>query len=125
VAGKDIMLDPRAGIRKAGAMPPLMALLKEVVEVGTAALCQLCLCVLGLTKHTHEMCPKDAGNSLAAAIGWNDVILGYSLRVYARRIKLLSTKSQLQRCLICEEDFTYLLCLCCMLTAEQDARPQQ
>lgn len=33
VAGKDIMLDPRAGIRKAGAMPPLMALLKEVVEV--------------------------------------------------------------------------------------------
>ena len=27
------MLDPRAGIRKAGAMPPLMALLKEVVEV--------------------------------------------------------------------------------------------
>ena len=34
MAGKDIMLDPRAGIRKAGAMPPLMALLKEVVEVG-------------------------------------------------------------------------------------------
>lgn len=34
VAGKDIMLDPRAGIRKAGAMPPLMALLREVVEVG-------------------------------------------------------------------------------------------
>jgi hypothetical protein len=33
VAGKDIMLDPRAGIRKAGAMQPLMALLKEVVEV--------------------------------------------------------------------------------------------
>ena len=33
VAGKDIMLDPRAGIRKAGAMPPLMALLREVVEV--------------------------------------------------------------------------------------------
>ena len=27
------MLDPRAGIRKAGAMQPLMALLKEVVEV--------------------------------------------------------------------------------------------
>lgn len=36
VAGKDIMLDPRAGIRKAGAMPPLMALLKEVVEVSHA-----------------------------------------------------------------------------------------
>ncbi len=34
VAGKDIMLDPRAGIRKAGAMGPLMALLKEVTEVG-------------------------------------------------------------------------------------------
>ena len=33
VAGKDIMLDPRAGIRKAGAMGPLMALLKEVTEV--------------------------------------------------------------------------------------------
>ena len=33
MAGKDIMLDPRAGIRKAGAMPPLMALLREVVEV--------------------------------------------------------------------------------------------
>ena len=39
VAGKDIMLDPRAGIRKAGAMPPLMALLKEVVEVGRHAAC--------------------------------------------------------------------------------------
>ena len=37
VAGKDIMLDPRAGIRKAGAMPPLMALLTEVVEVCDAA----------------------------------------------------------------------------------------
>lgn len=37
VAGKDIMLDPRAGIRKAGAMQPLMSLLKEVVEVRTAA----------------------------------------------------------------------------------------
>ena len=36
VAGKDIMLDPRAGIRKAGAMPPLMALLREVVEVRCA-----------------------------------------------------------------------------------------
>ena len=33
------MLDPRAGIRKAGAMQPLMALLKEVVEVGTATCC--------------------------------------------------------------------------------------
>ena len=33
VAGKDIMLDPRAGIRRAGALPPLLALLREVVEV--------------------------------------------------------------------------------------------
>ncbi len=32
VAGKDIMLDPRAGIRRAGALPPLLALLREVVE---------------------------------------------------------------------------------------------
>lgn len=39
VAGKDIMLDPRAGIRKAGAMGPLMALLKEVTEVCMAATC--------------------------------------------------------------------------------------
>ncbi len=39
VAGKDIMLDPRAGIRKAGAMQPLMALLREVVEVGTTTCC--------------------------------------------------------------------------------------
>ncbi|BDA48480.1 hypothetical protein COCOBI_12-1590 [Coccomyxa sp. Obi] len=38
VAGKDIMLDPRAGIRKAGAMGPLMALLKEVTENKTHAL---------------------------------------------------------------------------------------
>ena len=33
VAGEDIMLDPRAGIRRAGALPPLLALLREVVEV--------------------------------------------------------------------------------------------
>ena len=33
------MLDPRAGIRKAGAMPPLMALLREVVEVGARCPC--------------------------------------------------------------------------------------
>ena len=48
VAGKDIMLDPRAGIRKAGAMPPLMALLKEVVEVGQAV---LTTCLHGLSSH--------------------------------------------------------------------------
>lgn len=33
VAGKDIMLDPRAGIRRAGALPPLLSLLREVAEV--------------------------------------------------------------------------------------------
>lgn len=33
------MLDPRAGIRKAGAMGPLMALLKEVTEVGPLLSC--------------------------------------------------------------------------------------
>ena len=74
VAGKDIMLDPRAGIRKAGAMPPLMALLKEVVEVGPAAVRRFCLCVLALTERTHDECPLRSGNSLAAAIGRNDVI---------------------------------------------------